>query len=155
MTIGNLIGSNNVIDGLRVADKTQLLQGLARRVGAALALDQRVILLDALQAREKLGSTGLGKWFALPHARLDMLTRAFALFVRLARPIDFASIDGLPVSDDLASGASQCRQPASGNVGRLAAPAFADARLQPSRHKHSISHQGRGKHLHHHSTTLR
>jgi len=25
MTIGDLIGSNNVIDGLRVADKTQLL----------------------------------------------------------------------------------------------------------------------------------
>jgi hypothetical protein len=29
MTIGDLIGSNNVIDGLRVADKTQLLQELA------------------------------------------------------------------------------------------------------------------------------
>jgi nitrogen PTS system EIIA component len=97
MTIGDLIGSNNVIDGLRVADKTQLLQELARRAGAALSLDQRVIL-DALQARENLGSTGLGKGFALPHARLDVLTSAFALFVRLARPIDFASIDGLPVN---------------------------------------------------------
>jgi PTS system nitrogen regulatory IIA component len=97
MTIGDLIGSNNVIDGLRAADKTQLLQELARRAGAALSLDQRVIL-DALQARENLGSTGLGKGFALPHARLDVLTRAFALFVRLARPIDFASIDGLPVN---------------------------------------------------------
>ena len=97
MTIGDLIGSNNVIDGLRAADKTQLLQELARRAGAALSLDQRVIL-DALQARENLGSTGLGKGFALPHARLDVLTRFFALFVRLARPIDFASIDGLPVN---------------------------------------------------------
>ena len=97
MTIGDLIGSNNVIDGLRVADKTQLLQELARRASAALSLDQRAIL-DALQARENLGSTGLGKGFALPHARLDVLTRFFALFVRLARPIDFASIDGLPVN---------------------------------------------------------
>jgi nitrogen PTS system EIIA component len=97
MTIGDLIGSNNAIDGLRVADKTQLLQELARRAGAALSLDQRVIF-DALQARENLGSTGLGKGFALPHARLDVLTSAFALFVRLARPIDFASIDGLPVN---------------------------------------------------------
>jgi nitrogen PTS system EIIA component len=96
MTIGELIGSNDVIDRLRVADKPQLLQELARRAGAALSHDQRVIL-DALQARENLGSTGLGKGFALPHARLDMLTRFFALFVRLARPIDFASIDGLPV----------------------------------------------------------
>jgi hypothetical protein len=51
MAIGELIGMNHVIVGLRVADKTQLLQELARRAGAALSLDQRVIL-DALQARE-------------------------------------------------------------------------------------------------------
>jgi nitrogen PTS system EIIA component len=97
MTLGDLIGSDDVIDRLRVADKPQLLQELARRAGAALSLDQRAIL-DALQARENLGSTGLGKGFALPHARLNVLTRFFALFVRLARPIDFASIDGLPVN---------------------------------------------------------
>ncbi len=55
------------------------------------------MILDALQAREVLGSTGLGKGFALPHARLDALSKFFALFVRLARPIDFAAIDGRPV----------------------------------------------------------
>jgi PTS system nitrogen regulatory IIA component len=96
MTIGELLAANHVIVGLRVADKAQLLQELARRAGAALSLDQRVIL-DALQAREALGSTGFGKGFALPHARLDALPRFFALFARLARPIDFASVDGLPV----------------------------------------------------------
>ena len=96
MPLGELIGANHVIVDLRVADKAQLLQELARRAGAALSLDQRIIL-DALQARENLGSTGLGKGFALPHARLDGLSRFFALFVRLAKPIDFASIDGLPV----------------------------------------------------------
>jgi nitrogen PTS system EIIA component len=96
MTIGELIGANHVIVGLRVASKTQLLQELARRVGAALSLDQRMIL-DALQTRENLGATGLGKGFALPHARLGVLQRSFVLFVRLSRPIDFGSIDGLPV----------------------------------------------------------
>jgi PTS system nitrogen regulatory IIA component len=96
MQIGDIIGPDNVIVGLRVADKTQLLRELARRAAAALALDQRVIL-DALQAREALGSTGLGKGFALPHARLDALPRYFALFARLARPIDFAAIDERPV----------------------------------------------------------
>ena len=53
--------------------------------------------IDALQARENLGSTGLGKGFALPHSRLDALREPFALFVRLARPIDFDSIDDRPV----------------------------------------------------------
>jgi len=96
MTIGELIAVNHVILGLRVADKTQLLQELARRARVALSLNQREIF-DALQARENLGSTGLGKGFALPHARLGGLPRSFALFVRLTRPIDFDSIDGLPV----------------------------------------------------------
>jgi PTS system nitrogen regulatory IIA component len=96
MNIGEVIGPDQVIVGLRVGDKAQVLQELAGRAGTALGIDRRVIL-EALQARENLGSTGLGKGFALPHARLDVLDRTFALFVRLARPIDFASIDERPV----------------------------------------------------------
>jgi nitrogen PTS system EIIA component len=96
MTIGKIIDANHVIVGLRVGDKAQLLRELATRADSALSLDQRVIL-DALQAREDLGSTGLGKGFALPHARIDALSQIFALFVRLARPIDFAAIDDRPV----------------------------------------------------------
>jgi PTS system nitrogen regulatory IIA component len=96
MKIADLIGPDRVIVGLRVSDKTQLLQELAGRAAAALSLDRRAIF-DALLARENLGSTGLGKGFALPHARLEDLPNTFALFVRLARSIDFASIDERPV----------------------------------------------------------
>jgi PTS system nitrogen regulatory IIA component len=94
--IGDAIGPDQVVVGLRAADKTQVLQELAGRAATALGIDRKSIL-DALQARENLGSTGLGKGFALPHARLDSLPRSYALFVRLARPIDFAAIDEKPV----------------------------------------------------------
>ena len=96
MAIGELIGPDRVVVGLRVSDKSQLLQELAGRAATALGLDRRAVF-DALQARENLGSTGLGKGFALPHARLDAVGEPFALFVRLARPIDFAAIDESPV----------------------------------------------------------
>lgn len=96
MKIGDLIAPDRVIVGLRAADKTQLLQDLAGRAATVLSMDRRKIF-DALLARENLGSTGLGKGFALPHARLEGLGGPFALFVRLARPIDFASIDERPV----------------------------------------------------------
>jgi nitrogen PTS system EIIA component len=96
MKIGDLIGPDRVIVGLRAADKAQLLQELAGRAASALSMDRRKIF-DALVARENLGSTGLGKGFALPHARLEGLGETFALFVRLARPIDFASIDERPI----------------------------------------------------------
>jgi nitrogen PTS system EIIA component len=95
-TIAELIGPDHVIAGLRVADKAQLLRELARRAAALLGRDRQTVL-KALQAREELGSTGLGKGFALPHARLDGLEHFFALFVRLGRPIDFAAIDDQPV----------------------------------------------------------
>lgn len=96
MTIGDLIGLDRVIVGLRPGDKAQLLQELSNRAAAATSLDAGEVF-DALQARENLGSTGLGKGFALPHARLQALKAPYALFARLARPIDFAAIDEQPV----------------------------------------------------------
>jgi PTS system nitrogen regulatory IIA component len=96
MAIGDLIGPAEVVVGLRVADKAQLLGELSRRAAAALSLEP-LMLLRALQAREQLGSTGLGRGFALPHARLQQLPRIYALLARLARPIDYASVDDKPV----------------------------------------------------------
>jgi nitrogen PTS system EIIA component len=96
MPIGDLIGPSQVVLGLRVADKAQLLAELARRAATAVSLDQGAIL-RALQAREQLGSTGLGKGFALPHARLEGLSKFYVLCVRLQRPIEYEAIDGKPV----------------------------------------------------------
>jgi nitrogen PTS system EIIA component len=96
MAVGDLIGPGEVVVGLRVADKAQLLGELARRAAAALSLEQPA-LLRALQAREQLGSTGLGRGFALPHARLQGLPRVYALLARLGRPIDYNSVDDKPV----------------------------------------------------------
>ncbi|HEY3849205.1 MAG TPA: PTS sugar transporter subunit IIA [Acetobacteraceae bacterium] len=96
MAIADLIGPDQMVVGLRVADKAQLLWELARRAAASLELEQPA-LLRALQAREQLGSTGLGRGFALPHARLQGLPRVYALLARLGRPIDYNSVDDKPV----------------------------------------------------------
>jgi PTS system nitrogen regulatory IIA component len=96
MPIAELIGPSQVVLGLRVADKEQLLGELARRAAAAVSLGPTTIL-RALQAREELGSTGLGKGFALPHARLEGLSTFYALCARLQRPIEYEAIDGKPV----------------------------------------------------------
>ena len=96
MILAELIEPDRVLAGLRVNDKPQLLQELARRVAPATGIGTGLIL-DALQSRERLGSTGLGRGFALPHARLPGLATLCGLFARLARPIDFDAIDGAPV----------------------------------------------------------
>jgi nitrogen PTS system EIIA component len=96
MKISDLVDRDNIVLDLRAPDKAQVLRELSRRAGSALSIGQDVIL-SALQAREALGSTGLGRGFALPHARLDQLNDFFALFARLARPVNFASIDDKPI----------------------------------------------------------
>ncbi len=57
----------------------------------------RRTIFDAFFARERLGSTGLGKGIAIPHGRLPRLTQTVGAFVRLNKPILFESPDGLPV----------------------------------------------------------
>jgi nitrogen PTS system EIIA component len=96
MDLADLIEPDRVIFAARASNKQQLLQDLAARAATLLNLDARVIF-DALQAREGLGSTGLGNGFALPHARVEGLKQLFGMFTRLNRPIHFDSIDGKPV----------------------------------------------------------
>jgi PTS system nitrogen regulatory IIA component len=96
MNIADLIALDRVVVPLRVNDKAQLLRELAQRAARFLSIDLQVIL-DALQTREALGSTGVGQGIALPHARIPGLPQIFGLFVRLERPIDFDAIDKEPV----------------------------------------------------------
>jgi PTS system nitrogen regulatory IIA component len=96
MNLADIITPENVVCSARANNKEQLLHDLASQAAASLNLDPKVIF-DALQAREQLGSTGLGKGFALPHACIEGLDRFFGIFMRLKRPIDFEAIDNLPV----------------------------------------------------------
>lgn len=96
MNITELIGPERVVLDLRVRDKLMLMNELASRAALPSALDEAAIL-RALQAREELGSTGIGRGFALPHARVGGLAQFFGLFARLGRPIEFEAIDGAPV----------------------------------------------------------
>ena len=96
MELAELIASDRVVVGLRAGNKAQLLTELARRSAGALAMDAAIIL-GVLRSREGLGSTGLGRGFALPHARVPGIASFFGLFARLARPIDYEAIDGQPV----------------------------------------------------------
>jgi PTS system nitrogen regulatory IIA component len=72
------------------------LQEFAARAAASLGLpvDQ---VAPYLLKREALGSTGIGKGVAIPHARLPRLQRPFGIFAKLRQPIEFDAIDGQAV----------------------------------------------------------
>jgi nitrogen PTS system EIIA component len=55
------------------------------------------LLAHALRAREQMGSTGIGRGVAIPHARSSAFREPRAAFLRLSHPIDFGAADGQPV----------------------------------------------------------
>ncbi|MFC3033004.1 PTS IIA-like nitrogen regulatory protein PtsN [Pseudoalteromonas fenneropenaei] len=59
-------------------------------------LDQHDIL-DALLAREKLGSTGIGKGVALPHGRMAAVDKVLVMVLVNQEAIDYDAIDNRPV----------------------------------------------------------
>ncbi len=79
-----------------VSNKKRLFQIVAELAAEVYGVANREAA-DALTSREALGSTGVGKGIALPHARLDELSHVIGVFVRLDKPIDFRAVDRLPV----------------------------------------------------------
>ena len=97
MEISDFITQDRIVLDIRARNKNQLLGELAKRVEPASQGIQAETIHAALLSREALGSTGLGRGFALPHARIEGLTAFVGLFARLARPIDYDAIDAAPV----------------------------------------------------------
>ncbi len=96
MEIADLLTPRGVIAQLRVSNKKQVLQEIARRAAGLTGVAERRIY-DALAERERLGSTGIGRGVAIPHGKLVELPRLVALFARLERPIPFGAVDDRPV----------------------------------------------------------
>ena len=80
----------------QAANKKRLFQDLSD-IAASVYRLEAAPTFDALQERETLGPTGVGHGVALPHARLHGLDRVAGIFVRLERPMDFDSVDRVPV----------------------------------------------------------
>jgi nitrogen PTS system EIIA component len=79
------------------ADKQTILEKLSETFAASYGLDRGEVL-EHLEERERLGSTGFGRGVAIPHARMPaVMRRPVAALLKLRQPADFASADGLPV----------------------------------------------------------
>jgi PTS system nitrogen regulatory IIA component len=97
MEIADFLTPDRIVLDVKLRDKAQFISETARLFGKLVPAAQPVAVEIALHARERLGSTGLGAGFALPHARIEGLDAYAGLLLRLARPIDFDAIDGKPV----------------------------------------------------------
>lgn len=96
MNIGELLDRTAISLRVSAANKRTVLAAIAEIAARNFALEAGDVL-DALTEREVAGSTGVGYGVAVPHARLDGLSRMRGVFVRLEQPVEFEAVDDQPV----------------------------------------------------------
>jgi len=82
----------------RVRTKAEALRTLAELLARGDASLTAADIEDVLVKREELQSTGVGSGVAIPHGSMDRLERIVGALLVCKEPIDFAAIDGEPVS---------------------------------------------------------
>jgi PTS system nitrogen regulatory IIA component len=95
--IAALLPTGNILLDLDAGSKSRLFDAVGALFEANHGLSRQVVV-NSLQAREKLGSTGLGQGIAIPHGRIRGLREAQGAFIRLKSPIPFDAPDGKPVA---------------------------------------------------------
>jgi PTS system nitrogen regulatory IIA component len=94
--LARLLSPSNVQLNLPASSKKRLFEHAALMFENHQGME-RGRVFDALFARERLGSTGLGEGVAIPHGRIKGLREATAGVIRCLEPIPFDAPDGLPV----------------------------------------------------------
>ncbi|MGF1546564.1 MAG: PTS IIA-like nitrogen regulatory protein PtsN [Thiotrichales bacterium] len=97
MNLPALLPPERVACNLAVNSKKRALEHLGQLLAPGVPELRAESVFDCLLARERLGSTGLGRGVAIPHGRLDGIEAARIAVVKLENGIDFDAVDGRPV----------------------------------------------------------
>lgn len=95
-----LLRAGGIFYDIEATGKRDLLRAFVARLPLPPEQD-RETLLSVLEAREAMGSTGIGDGIAIPHVRNPVVLHVDEPFVSLGllrHPVDFDAIDGKPVS---------------------------------------------------------
>jgi PTS system nitrogen regulatory IIA component len=96
MHLSQFLDFDAIKPALSAGNKRVLLSQLANLAATRLGVKTSEIL-DTLNEREKLGSTGFGHGVAIPHGKVEGLKQIYCLFARLSEPVGYKAIDGKPV----------------------------------------------------------
>jgi len=91
-----LIEADRVVLGLAAADANEALSALGELLSEQLGISSEKIVA-ALKERERLGSTGVGDGFAIPHCKLSGINEIVVAVARFDDGVDFHAPDGRPV----------------------------------------------------------
>ncbi|MFV0432269.1 MAG: PTS sugar transporter subunit IIA [Alphaproteobacteria bacterium] len=96
MELKDILSADMVFAELPARGKKQVLADITAKLTAKMGLDNTDVF-ELILEREKLGSTGMGRGIAIPHARIPGLKHIVGAFAQLDTPIEFGSVDDQPV----------------------------------------------------------
>jgi len=97
MLISDLLSAERIRCDVQSSSKKRLLEVISEELARNSDEFSKREIFESLCARERLGSTGLGKGVAIPHGRVKGSSHVQASFIRLKKPLPFDAADGEPV----------------------------------------------------------
>jgi PTS system nitrogen regulatory IIA component len=97
MLISDLLSQERIRCDVHSSSKKRLLELISEELARNSDQLTKREIFESLCARERLGSTGLGKGVAIPHGRVKGTRSVEASFFRLKKPLPFDAVDGEPV----------------------------------------------------------
>ena len=96
MKLIDFIPRKAILPGLKASDKKGAIQELVQSARKANEGERFVVteIVDAIVAREKIGTTGVGGGVGIPHAKLEGVRGLIGAFGRSEGGIHFSAVDG-------------------------------------------------------------
>ena len=92
MKLVEFIALDSIFVDVDVDSKKNLFK-LVSNVFAKDDLEESSKIIEKLNERERLGSTGVGNGIAIPHSKISLINKTKVLFLKLKSAIDFSAPD--------------------------------------------------------------
>jgi nitrogen PTS system EIIA component len=96
MNLSDYLNGSRIVLNLQGENKKHVLEKLVEILGNQVSINQQNIV-DLLEVREKLSTTGIGFGIAIPHCKSSEVSELQVVVGRFEQGVDFNALDGKPV----------------------------------------------------------
>jgi nitrogen PTS system EIIA component len=97
MRIPEILSTDRILCDADITSKKGALESLSKLMAGSEPSLTYTEIFDCLNARERLGSTGIGNGIAIPHGRFQHIKQPVAAFIKLKTGVDYDAVDQKPV----------------------------------------------------------
>ncbi len=97
MRIPEILSTDRILCSADITSKKSALETLSKLMAGPEPSLTYTEIFDCLNARERLGSTGIGNGVAIPHGRFQHIKQPVAAFLKLKSGVDYDAVDQKPV----------------------------------------------------------